>query len=210
MRYIAHKSERYTTLANTKRKMNKLLNQKACLVLCMILLTCCNIETEWSCGPIATRITELEHIVGTFNSGLFSKEVSTNFEEAAILVEISDFIQEEECDEYIFEPVPQIISSISITSSDEVLSGGESFLANENLNSLFQISHQNQVYSIAEFINAQNQEPLIFYSDSESDGIVLQLLNQPDQYINQPFNILFSFTDSETLNIDVPIFEVSN
>lgn len=44
----------------------------------------------------------------------------------------------------------------------------------------------------------------------EDDEVVLQLLNQPDIEINQPFEIELTFDNLKILNVEIPTFEVSN
>jgi hypothetical protein len=189
--------------------MKKILNQVTLYVLCGLLITSC-VEVEFDCGMIETRIIELGQSVGTFNSNFFSSNSSLNFEEAAIQIEVLESIQEQECDEATFTPVPQIIESINITSSGNVRTGGVAYPVGESLNELFKVHILEQSFSISDFITAQNNDPLIFYWDSRPDSFVLQLLQKPDISINQSFNVLISFTDSEILSVEIPIFEVSN
>lgn len=175
---------------------------------CFLINSC--IVTEYDCGRIETRITRLNFQVGTYRSDFFFNEPSFNFDEAGIQIEIAESIMEEPCDEETFTPVPQTIKSITITSSNTVYSRGFVYPAGEALNDLFKLFNSGQEYNIAEFIAAQNENPVIFYSDSGPDRIVLQLLDKPDQLISQSFNIIFAFTDTEMLNVIVPDFEVTN
>ena len=189
--------------------MKKKLNQVTLYVLCGLLINSC-VEVEFDCGMIETRIIELGQSVGTFTSNFFSSNNSLNFEEAAIQIAVSESIQEKDCDEETFTPVPQIIESINITSSSNVRTGGIDYPAGESLNDLFKLHILEQSFSISDFVIAQNNDPLIFYWDSRPDSFVLQLLQKPDISINQSFNVLISFTDSEILNVEIPLFEVSN
>lgn len=189
--------------------MKKTPFQLTLFLLCGLLMNSC-VEVHFSCGEIETRILELDHNVGTFSSFFFSNNSSSNFEEAAIQIEVSESILERECDEATFTPVPQLIESITITSSDNVRSGGVDYPAGESLNDLFSLHSREQSFSISDFIIAQNNDPLIFYWDSRPDSFVLQFLQKPDNSISQSFNIVISFTDSDRLSVEIPIFEVSN
>lgn len=188
--------------------MNKKLHQIAYLILSGLIINSCS-ETELSCGLIVTKIAELNHRVGTFTSNVFSNQNTSNFEEAAINIQIEEVIMEESCDEESFTPVPQILESINITSSISVLSGGIEYSAGESLNQLFTLYVRQQVLSISEFITTQNDDPENIFSQT-GDQIILQLLDRPDVSINQSFTVSFLFTDSEILTVDIPIFEVSN
>jgi hypothetical protein len=172
----------------------------------MLLISC--VETEYDCGEVATRIVKLNQGVGTYNSDqLFAYASSSNFDEAAILIEIIETEgRPKNCEAYT--PMPQLIESIVITSAKNVKSGGIEYLAGEGLNELFDIKNRELTFTISEFIEAQNDEPTIF--DSESDKVVFQLLEKPDLPIKQAFTIDFTFADLETFNIEIPSFEVSD
>lgn len=187
---------------------NKIFTIIALGLVCFLINSC--IVTEYSCGKIETRITSLDFQVGTYRSDFFFNEPSFNFDEAGIQIEIAKSIMEEACNEETFTPIPQIIESITISSSSTVYSGGVVYPAGEALNDLFKLFTSGQEYSIPEFIAAQNENPVIFYTDAGPDRIVLQLLDKPDQLISQSFSILFTFKDDETLNVIVPDFEVTN
>lgn len=187
--------------------MKNKLKQITLYILYSLIINSC-IEVEYSCGEIATKITELNQQVGTFNSNGFSNVESSSFEDAAIKIQISDVMMEESCDEEGFTPVPQIIESINITSNTNVLSNGAEYSAGESLNELFKLYRLQQVYNISEFIVAQNNDPIIF--SETGDQIILQLLESPDDIIDQSFNFSVTFTDSEILNILIPNFKVTN
>jgi hypothetical protein len=187
--------------------MKNKLNQITLYILCSLIINSCE-ETEYSCGEIATKITELNQQVGTFNSNGFSNIESSSFEDAAIKIQISDVMIAESCNEEGFTPVPKIIESINITSNTNVLTNGAEYSAGESLNELFKLYRLQQAYTISEFITAQNNDPAIF--SETGDQIILQLLESPDVTIDQSFNFLVTFTDSEILNILIPNFEVSN
>ncbi|MEL7221724.1 MAG: hypothetical protein AAGJ93_10420 [Bacteroidota bacterium] len=177
----------------------------------LILYTSCeDVEVEFDCGEVETEITELSHRVGTYTAATFTNNNSTNFEEAAIIINIDDFIitTETETSCFAFTPIPQLLEMISITSSGNVTTDGLDFASSEELSELFKLHNKEQTYSITEFITAQNDDPTLFHSGG--DEIILQLLNQPDVAINQSFEIQFIFDDSEISNVAVSNFEVSN
>ena len=189
-------------------EMKKKSKQIILLIFCVLVINSCT-ETEYSCGLIATEIIELNQQVGTFDSTNFSNDQSSNFEEAAIKIQIADVIEKEKCDEEGFTPEPQLIESINITSSSIVMSGDVEYSAGQSLNGLFKLYRLQQVYSVSEFITAQNNDPVNIFGVS-GDDIILQLLERPDATINQAFSVSFSFTDSEILNVESIIFKVDN
>ena len=175
----------------------------------LILFASCDDEpnhVDVDCGIVQTQINELSHSVGSYVSSIFSNNSSTNFEDAAIKVEIKEILGEPDC--FTFTPQPQIIETITVSSSSDLVSGGIKYSSGESLNQLFKIYNNENTYSIPEFINAQTLEPLIFHK--ESDKIVLQLLNKPDVSINQSIEIALTFDDLEIQNIEILNFEVSN
>lgn len=191
--------------------MKKIIIQSLYLTILglLILFISCNEEpdhVEFDCGNVQTKIDELSHSVGTYISSVFSNNNSTNFEEAAIRIVVEEILGEPDC--ATFTPEPQIIETISITSSLDLVSGGITYSSGESLNDLFKVYNNDDLFSIAEFINSQTIEPLIFHT--EADEIVLQLLNKPDVIINQPFEIILTFDDLENLNVEISNFEVSN
>ena len=179
---------------------------------CILSLTvsCEKIETEFDCGEVSTQITALYEDVGSYSSSIFTLNNSTNFEEAAIAVYVEDFIisSETETNCFAFTALPQLIENIRITSSASITSGGTVFGPGQNVMNLFKLINQEQTYSIPDFIEAQNDDPIIYHMDG--DNIILQLLNQPDEAINQSFEIELRFTDTKVLSIEIPSFEVSN
>ena len=174
-----------------------------------MLLTSCSQEPDHvdkDCGTVPTEISELSHSVGSYTSFSFSNDSSTNFEEAAIRLMITSISGEPDC--FSFTPEPQIMESITITSSLNLLSGGISYSSGESLNELFKIYNEKESFSVADFINAQTAEPLRFHQ--EADQIVLQLLNEPDTTIDQPIEIVLKFDDSKVINVEILNFQVFN
>lgn len=182
------------------------------MLICILTLfaSCREVVTEFDCGEVETEITELSHQVGSYTSATFINNISSNFEEAAIVIYIDKygFITETATSCFAFTPIPQLIEKISITSSNSVTIGGIEFAPGEVLNGLFKVHNQEQTYSISAFITAQNKEPSIFHVDT--DEIVLQLLTQPDATINQSLAIEITFDDLKIMTIDIPTFEVTN
>ena len=91
----------------------------------MLLISC--VVTEYDSGEVATKIVALKPSVGTYTSDqLFAYFSSTNYEEAAILIEIESIDgKPNNCEAYTM--MPQLIASIDITSSSIVMSGGKEY-----------------------------------------------------------------------------------
>lgn len=193
--------------------MKKLIHLlSSATILCMLTLyaSCKKVEVEFDCGDVETEITELSHRVGSYTASTFNNSSSSDFEEAAIVINVENIsiITETETSCFAFAPIPQLIETISITSADNITSGGVEFAPGQNVNELFIIHNQAQTYSVSAFIAAQNNEPTLFHI--EEDEFVLQLLNQPDVAINQVVDIQLTFDDSKIFSIEVVGFEVSN
>jgi len=192
----------------------KLASQALCFLMVSVLLlfTSCRkkVEVEFNCGVVRTEVTELDHRVGAYSSLDFINTRSSNYEEAAIAIFIEGFTitSETETSCFSFTAQPQLIDEIRITSTGSVTSGGVEFTPGENLMELFKLHEMEQEYDVIGFINAQNNEPLIFHQ--EGDEIVLQLLIQPDVEINQSFRVEITFDDLKVVRVDVPTFEVAN
>ncbi|WP_020529939.1 hypothetical protein [Flexithrix dorotheae] len=176
------------------------------------------------CGggePFEGKISNLESSIGTFESERFVSKENSDFDKAAIQVEIADlkfshnsfflkrFTNPFASQVYACSPPPPIttqkIKEIIISSSKPLFSGGGVFVEGSNLNELFKVSnHDNS--SINEFINDQNEDKYLFgYLGSK---IILTLLEKPDSSVNQNFQIKFEFTDLETIEIETGAFKV--
>ncbi len=165
---------------------------------------------EFDCGPVETEILEMRDRVGSYTANNFTSSSSTDFEVAAFATYVNNFriITQTEKNCLSYTSIPQLIESMTITSANTVTSGGVEFTPNEDLNALFKLHYLKQTYSVSAFITAQNEGSVMF--GDEGDEIVLQLLNQPDATINQPFAIQLTFDDLKVINIEIPTFEVIN
>ncbi len=185
----------------------------ACTVIILFLTSCNkegNLVTHRNCDEVETEITDMNFQVGSYISSTFSTVASLNFEEAALSVFIEDwtFASSENGDCYTFTPLPQLIEQVNIKSSSSMTFDGVVYNPEEELNGLFKIHIDDQTYSIVEFINVQNNNPLLFHD--EGDAIVLQLLLKPDVAIDQSLSIQFTFDDSKMIEVDVPNLKVIN
>lgn len=175
----------------------------------MLVLNSCDfprVEVEYDCGEVVTKIVELSHQIGSYENEMFSNFDNSNFEIAAVLIEISNQSGIPDC--FAFTPLPQVMETIILTSNADVSSGGNLYAAGEDITDLFEIHQTGQSYTVAEFISAHINDPLIFHSDDQR--LVLQLLNKPDEAIDQDFDILFVFDDGAMLNVPIPNLEVAN
>jgi hypothetical protein len=177
----------------------------------MLLISCGpEIVVDFDCGEVDTEIRELDEVVGTYNNSNFTNTSSSNFEQAAIAVNVGEveITSETETSCFAYTALPQLIESIKITSSNTVASGGIEFLPGQDLIELFQLHSNDLTFSISEFITAQNTEPILF--GDEGAELFLQLLDKPDISISQSFEIEFNFTDLQIVSAEVAKFEVLN
>ncbi len=176
---------------------------------CILVFNSCDfprVEVEYDCGDVATQITELRSIIGSYENDQFSNFDNANFDIAAILIEVADQSGVPDC--FAFTPLPQLVETMVLTSDADVSSGGVLYPAGENLHTLFEIRLADETYTVADFILAHQTDPLIFHSDDHR--MILQLLNKPDEAIDQNFDILFEFDDGAMLNVAIPSFVVTN
>jgi len=166
--------------------------------------------THRNCEEVETEITDLNYQVGAFISSSFSHINSLNFDTVAISIYIEDWkiTSEADGDCFTFIALPQLIEEIKIKSSGSMTFNGVEYNPEQELSGLFKIHNKEQTYSVSEFINIQNNEPLLFHD--EDDEVILQLLNKPDIAIDQSLTVQFTFDDSKVLNIEIPNFEAMN
>lgn len=186
-------------------------------ILCVLFITvftfftsCREVIVEYDCGVVETEMVELNASVGKYLDSIFTNDISTNFEEAAIAIYVdgTTIITETETSCFSFTADPQLIENVKITSSESVTSGGLTFAADTDLIELFKVHTSEGLFSFSEFIMEQNDLPQIFHL--EGDKLILQLLNKPDVAIDQSFIFELTFDDAKTLNIEIPSFVVSN
>lgn len=182
-------------------------------ILSLLLISSCTSQpdhVDWDCGEVETEITALDYRIGSYTASGWSNEYSTDFELATIGLFIKDFMiiteTERSCASY--NPLPQHIEKIMITSSESVSSGGIEYLQGDDISELFSLLSSGQLYSVSDFIVAQNEDPLLFYEDGQEK--YFRLLARPDAYINQPITILLTFDNTKTLGVEIPKFEVSD
>ncbi|MDA9774124.1 hypothetical protein N9B82_04130 [Saprospiraceae bacterium] len=186
-------------------------------ILCVLFITvftlftsCREVVVEYDCGVVETEMAELNASVGKYIDSIFTNDISTNFEEAAIAIYVdgTTIITETETSCFSFTADPQLIEKVKITSSESVTTGGLTFAADTDLIELFEVHTIEGLFSISEFIMKQNDLPQIFHI--EGDKLILQLLNKPDVAIDQSFIFELTFDDAKTLDIEIPSFIVSN
>lgn len=190
-------------------KISKIALYSSFICMLTIITSCGDTVTEFDCGIVETEITDISNSVGSYDNFAFTNVVSSNFEQAAvsIIVTESNFLNETgDC--FSFTPIAQGVESISITSNGDIVSEGVVFTTGEELSELFIVRSLEETYTISEFINPQNAAAIRF--DFENDEIVFQLMNEPDDEINQSFLIQFALDDSTVLNTEVNNFMVSN
>jgi hypothetical protein len=172
--------------------------------------SCKQTEVEYDCGEVDTAITAINHEIGSYVFDDFISTQSTNYEEAAIELEVENFTitstTETSC--FSFISVPQVIDSISISSTSSVSIANVVYNSGDELNALFKIHSRGQTFdTVLEFIEEHKENPTIF--SVQSDRIVLQLLSKPTAEINQEITIVISFDDLTSYTIEVPSFQVS-
>ena len=175
-------------------------------------------------SSLGTRITEVIAQVGRYTSSAFDFSISTNYEQAAIRISVTevDYFEISQSRGNSFslitvaqarEPAPpeptQTINSLEITASHPIYTGGNTFNSGDDLASLFKVTGRFlNDGTIDQFIERQNNEPWIF--GEEGSQIIFQLLDQPDSTINQTLTFTFDFSDGEIIELESPIFEVEN
>ncbi len=172
-------------------------------------LSCRQVEVEFDCDEVDTQITEIDHEVGTFVFPSFMNSISFNYEQAAISIVIEGFeiTSDTETSCFAFTPLPQVLESIRIASPEIIESKGMTFDANSDISELFKIQHEEDSYSINDFIIAHQNAPTIFHM--EGDELIFQLQEAPDAFINQAFTIEFIFTDSNSIVAEIPLFQAN-
>ena len=180
------------------------------------------------CGSteqLVSTITRLSTSTGSIESGLFSNQISREFEKAAIQISVAgteytpvaerhrDFSllpRVHACSPPPPEPT-QVIEAIRITSAAPVYSNQTIYQEGESLNDLFKItdySYTAEDLSIEEYVELQRNNIWIF--GFEGDYIVFQLRSQPDSLIDQGFNFAFEFSDADVITTQAFRFQVDN
>lgn len=194
-----------------KQTIIKFIRTKTYLIIISIFtlfISCKRVEVEIDCGEVETSINALEYSVGSFDSLVFYNFIVTNFEQAAIKINIEEYTIETKQSCFAFTSLPQIIDKLSITSSSSLMSGGDTYSNGEELNELFILHLKEKSYTIVEFLNLHMADPTIFHSDDQT--FVLQLLNKPDSEINQSLHIQLTFDDAQIVELTIPSFTVDN
>jgi len=164
------------------------------------------VEVEFDCGEVITKIVELDQRQGSYENDQFSNVTNSSFELAAILIEITSMSGVPDC--FAFTALPQVIESLTIRSDLNVVSAGTLYTSGTNLSELFEVHLEDQSYSIENFINAHADDPLIFHSDDQR--MVLQLIDKPDEVIDQSFDVSFNFDDGEVKILTISNLIISN
>ncbi|MDW3196424.1 MAG: hypothetical protein R8G66_28880 [Cytophagales bacterium] len=175
-------------------------------------------------SSLGTRITEVIAQVGRYTSSEFDFSISTQYEEAAIRISVSevDYFEISQSHGNSFSlvnvaqarepalPEPtQSIESLKITADQPIYTGGNTFNSGDDLAGMFKATGRflNEG-TIDQFIDRQNNDPWIF--GEVGSQIIFQLLDQPDSTINQNFTFTFDFSDGEVIEVQSPIFQVEN
>ncbi len=173
------------------------------------------------CGPFDNRpykIVSMSSIIGSVQDFEFSDEALTQFELASIKIQINDVEQvglnvqtrfNLLSSAYACSPPPpnvQVLETVNITSSENIMSNGTEFLAGVNLNSLFKVIYARQEFTIDEFIDEHSRNSWDF---GLTNGFVLfQLVAKPDVKIDQKFTFNFTFDDGLEYQVLTPVFTV--
>lgn len=199
--------------------MKKLLTTLVTVIVMNLPISCIQDDCGNS-GPLESRVTELTPTIGSYSAGQYNTTASTNFQQAAIQVQITDneylrayqpassdfsFInQAYACDPAILDPAQQI-NHIKITAAESIFSNGAEFTPGTDLNSLFHVANLGKI-SIEAFIDQQNETPIIF--GNHGDEIILMLKNAPDMSINQKLKMEIEFNVGENFQLDTDFLKI--
>lgn len=101
----------------------------------------------------------------------------------------------------------QLLTGVSITSNEDVTSGGQTYESGSDLSELFVVNSelgQLRGISINDFIDEQNSAPFLF--GSIGSQVFLKLSDKPDLAINGNIVVELSFDDGTTFRSELTIF----
>ncbi len=170
--------------------------------------SCKEVVVEYDCGEVDTEIVSIHQAIGSFQDSMFNTNIALEYDQAAIRLLVDEYhiVTPTEHSCFSFTPLPQRIENIEISSSEAFQFGGTTYAAGDNLIDAFQIYSDKQWYSIANFIAAHQNEPVIFHGDE--DQIILQLHAAPDITFSQNFSLRFNFDDGAHITVQIPLFSV--
>ncbi len=173
------------------------------------------------CGPFDNRpykIVSMSSLIGSVQNLEFNDEALTEFELASIKIQVNDVEQvglnvptsfNLSSSAFACSPSPpnvQILETVIITSTENIMFNDTEFLAGSNLNSLFKVIYARQEFTIDEFIVEHSRNSWDF--GLMNSFVLFQLVAKPDVKIAQKFTFTFTFDDGLEYQVLTPVFTV--